>query len=120
MISQVARFRTMRSSGMRRVGLVQRFHTAEFLDVLGRFLFRDVEHVVDRDDADEHSAGIDHRQRGAIVFAENVDRFLLRIGDVERDEIFDPSNRSLSSSSGLRRNSRIRMSSINFPRSSTT
>ena len=28
------------------VGLIQRFHTAELLDVLGGFLFRDVEHVV--------------------------------------------------------------------------
>ena len=38
------------------VWLVQRFHTAEFLDVLSRFLFCDIEHVVDRDEPDEHAA----------------------------------------------------------------
>ena len=59
---------------MRRVGLIQRLHAAEFLDVLGRFLFRDVEHVVDRHDSDEDTRGIDHRQGRAVVFAENIQR----------------------------------------------
>ena len=60
-----------------RVRLIQRLHTAEFLDVLGRFLFGDVEHVVTGHDADEHSVGINHRQGRAIVFAKNVQRVLL-------------------------------------------
>ena len=55
MISQVARFFTIRRNGMRRVRLVQRFHAAEFLDVFGRFFLGDVEHVVARDDPDEHA-----------------------------------------------------------------
>ena len=37
------------------VGLIQRFHTAELLDVLGCFLFRDVQHVIDCHQANQHS-----------------------------------------------------------------
>ncbi len=64
---------------MRMYGSSKRFHAAELLDVFGRFLFGDVEHVVDRHDPNKHTARIDHRQRRAIVFSENVDRVALRV-----------------------------------------
>ena len=49
------------------VGLVERFRSADALDVLGRLRLRDVEHVVDGDDADEHAGGVGDRQRRAIL-----------------------------------------------------
>ena len=73
-----------------RVRLVQSFHTAEFLDVFGRLFFSDIEHVVLRDDPDQHIVRIDHRQRRAIVFPENVERFFLRFvhrSDATKDAI---------------------------------
>ena len=43
------------------VGLLQRFTTADLLDILRRLFLGDVEHVVDGDDAEELAGGIDHR-----------------------------------------------------------
>jgi hypothetical protein len=45
------------------VWLFKRFDTAEFLYVFGLFLFGDIEHVIDGDDADEVTVRIDDRKR---------------------------------------------------------
>ena len=47
MISQPARLRTIRQSGMRMYGSSKRLHATDLLDVFGRFFLGDVEHVVD-------------------------------------------------------------------------
>ena len=74
-----------RNGGVR---LVQRFHTAEFVDVFGRLLFGDVEHVVAGDDSNENAAGIGHRQRDPVVFSKSVKRRLLGIIYFEIDKRF--------------------------------
>ena len=68
------------------VGLVQRLDAAELLHVLGRLLLLHVEHVVDRHDAEQLVLRVDHRQRGAVVFLENVERRRLVVGRAQRDE----------------------------------
>ena len=53
----------------------QGLHTAELLDVLGRFFLGNVEHVVDGDNPQQHPARIGHRQRHAVVLLEGGDDF---------------------------------------------
>ena len=55
---------------------VERGLAAQFLDVFGRFLLRDVEHVIDSDDAEHVSLAVGDRQRQAIVFLERLEHFL--------------------------------------------
>jgi hypothetical protein len=69
------------------VGLVEGFRTADPLDVLGRLALGHVEHVVDGDDADEHTGRVGNRQRRAIVLAERGDGRLLIVGRLERGEM---------------------------------
>ena len=105
---------------MLHVRLVERLRSADPLDLARRRRLGHVEHVVDRDDADEHAGRVGDRQRRAIVLAEDGDRRLLIVGRLERDEppihqLGDPADPSDASSS-----SRMRMSSISSPCSSTT
>ena len=69
-----------------RVRLVERLHAAEFLDVLCGFLLSDVEHVVHRDDANDHAARINDWQRRPIILAKRIERVLLGIGHIQRHE----------------------------------
>ena len=69
------------------VRLVERFRAAELLDVFGRGLFDDVEHIVHRDDPHQLAGRIHHRQRRAVVPAKRLDRLLFRVGDLQRVEL---------------------------------
>jgi hypothetical protein len=51
-------------------------------------LLGDVEHVVARHDPNQDVIRIHDRQSRAIVFAENVERVLLRILHLERSKLF--------------------------------
>ena len=79
-VNQPARLRIMRPERDFHVRLVECLRSADALDFLGRRRFRDVEHVVDRDDADQHAGGVGDRQRRAVVAAERGDRGLLVVG----------------------------------------
>ena len=54
-VSQPARLWIIFQNAISHVGLVEGFRSADALDVLGRRRFRDVQHVVDGDDADQHA-----------------------------------------------------------------
>ena len=57
----------MRPNAMLHVRLVERLRSADPLDFPGRRRLGHVQHVVDRDDADEHAGGVGDRQGGAVV-----------------------------------------------------
>ena len=52
---------------------VERFHTAEFLDVLRRLLFRQIENVIDGDNPNQHIFHIHDRENRDVVFFESGD-----------------------------------------------
>ncbi len=74
------------------VRFVEGLRTADALDVLGRLRFRDVQHVVDGDDADEHPRAVGHGQRRPIVGAELRDRRRLIVGRLQAPRSAGPSS----------------------------
>ena len=86
---------------------------------LCRGRLRYIQHVVDRNDADEHAGRVSDRQRTAVVLAEHGDRCFLIVTGLQGHEasIHEISDAVVH---GASRNSRMRTSSINAPCSSTT
>jgi hypothetical protein len=69
------------------VGLVEGFHAAELLDILGDFFLGDVSDVVGGDHADKHAAAVHDGQRVAVVLVHGPHRFFLILVGAEGDEI---------------------------------
>jgi hypothetical protein len=68
------------------VRLVEGFRAADALDFPGRGRLGDIQHIVDRHDADQHASGVGDGQCGAIVLTEDGHRGLLIVGGFERHE----------------------------------
>ena len=68
------------------VRLVEGLRTADPLDFTRGPCLGDVQHVVDRDDADEHAGRVGDRQRAPVVLPEDGDRRVLVVGRLQRDE----------------------------------
>ncbi len=68
------------------VRLVQGLEAAEHLDLAGRLLLGHVEHVVERDDADQPPSVVHHGKRRAVVLPEDLDGILLGVGGLEADD----------------------------------
>ena len=67
-------------------GCVQGLRTAEFLDVLGGFRFRDVEHVVGGDDAQHVPERIGYGQRDAVILLKQFKGSLSIVGGNQSDQ----------------------------------
>ena len=74
------------TEGDRDVRLVERFRSSDALDLAGGCGFRDVQHIVDRHDANQHAGGIGDRQSGSIVLAKYCDGGLLIVRGLEGDK----------------------------------
>ena len=68
---------------MLHVRLVQGLRSADALDFSRCCRLRHVQHVVDRDDANEHAGGVGHRQRTTVVLTEYGDRCFLIVGGLQ-------------------------------------
>ena len=76
----------MRAERDLHVRLVEGLRSADALNFARRRRLRHVQHVVDRDDPDEHAGGVGDRQRDAVVLPEHGDGLFLIVAGLQRDE----------------------------------
>ena len=78
--SHPARFFTIAPEADLEVGLVQRLHAADLLDVLARLFLHHVDDVVHGDDALHPPLGVDHRDGEQMVLRHELrDRLLVHV-----------------------------------------
>ena len=65
---------------------MERFRTADVLNVSGRCCFSHVQDIVDGDDPDEHAGGIGDGQCTPIVLAKHTHCRFLIVGGRQRDK----------------------------------